>query len=498
MPDSQHARTVAAVDLGSNSFHLLVVRLQQGRLWVLDRLKETVRLAKGLDRHHYLDADAMARGIACLERFGQRLRALDAHSVRAVGTNTLRKARNAETFLQQAQQALGQPIDIIAGREEARLIYLGVAHTLGDDAGRRLVIDIGGGSTEFILGQGFEAAETESLHMGCVSITRDYFASGAITAQAWGQAHTAARLELRSIEQPYRAIGWDAAIGSSGSFLAVEQVLREMGWSHAGITCDGLLQLRDYMLGRGRINRLNMAGLSEDRKPIFIGGVVIVSAAFEALGLTQMTVSDGALREGVVYDLMGRFQHEDVRERTVAGLSRQFAIDAKHADRVAAIAQQLLARVDKDWACCVDAEEMLRWAARLHELGLTIAHNHYHKHGAYILKNADLPGFSRQEQRILATLVHAHRRKVPRKVFKALPEDIRAPLQRLMVLLRLAVLLRRGRSDEPINLADLRTHGMTIAMQFEPGWLDSQPLTRADLEQEQARLTKAGITLEFA
>ncbi|OOG26799.1 exopolyphosphatase [Thioalkalivibrio denitrificans] len=488
---------VAAVDLGSNSFHMIVARVQQGHVHMLDRLRETVRLAAGLDARDNLTEEAMERALGCLERFGQRVRDLPQGAVRAVGTNTLRKARNASEFMARAAAALGHPIEVIGGHEEARLIYLGVSHALADDGGRRLVVDIGGGSTELIIGERFEPLHGESLYMGCVSFSRLYFPQGRITETGWRTADIAARLELQPLERPFRALGWKDALGASGTLLAVERVLRELGWAQGGVTLEGLHRLREAILSAGDVSRLDLSGLSDDRKPVFPGGVAVLLAIFEALGIESMQVSDGALREGLVYDLLGRISHEDVRTRTIEGLMGRFQVDAAHAERVETTARGLLEQVGEDWEMDEDAADTLSWAARLHELGLAIAHAGYHKHGAYLLANADLAGFSRQGQQWLALLVLAHRRKFPVKAIEqTVPRELRPRLTRLAVLLRLAVLFRRSRSDVAPELQSLATGRNSVKLVFAPGWLDAHPLTRADLDRERDFLKVAGMKLK--
>lgn len=496
---TQENSTIAAIDLGSNSFHLIVAQVVDGQIRVLDRLREMVRLGAGLDGDNNLDGVARERAIACLLRFGQRLREMPPGSVRAVGTNTLRKMRDPEAFLLEAAAALGHPIEIIAGREEARLIYLGVSHGLPDSSARRLVIDIGGGSTELILGEQFEPTHMESLHMGCVSSSQAFFASGEIKAKSWQRAVIAARLELQAIEADYRRIGWGEVVGASGTIRTVAEVVRAQGWSDSAITFVALQRLVDTLLAAGHVAKLNLAGLKEERLPVFAGGVAVLYAIFQALGIERMDASEWALREGLLYDQVGRFRHEDVRERTIATLMQTYRVDAAQSQRVEQTAQLLWSLVAKAWQ--LDDEEaqgMLGWAARLHEIGLTIAHNQYHKHAAYLLENSDMPGFSRQEQRQLARLARSHRRKFPAALFKALPQPEGGRALRLAILLRLAVLLRRSRTDYelPSLAIGITERGMTL--RFPEGWLNDHPLTAADLEQESLFLAEAKFALQFS
>ena len=494
----QGAAPVAAVDLGSNSFHMIVARPRDGHFRVLDRLREMVRLAAGLDRENNLSNEARARAIACLERFGQRLREIPPGSVRIVGTNTLRKARNAQSFLEAATVALGHPIDIISGVEEARLIYLGVSHSLPQAAGRRLVVDIGGGSTELIIGEGFEPQHMESLYMGCVSTSREYFPEGATGREAMEAAVLSARVELEPLVAGYRRIGWKEAVGASGTIRAVAAVVRAAGWCEEGIDARALHRLRDVLIDAGDVAKVNLPGLGAERATVFPGGVAVLLALFEDLGIERMRVSDWALREGLLYDLLGRIRHEDVRERTIATLSGRYNLDAKQAVRVEHTAGELLDTVAGSWG--LDDEEsahLIGWAARLCEIGLAIAHSQHHKHGAYILENSDLPGFSRQEQKRLAALVRGHRRKFPQSVFKQLGGERANRARRLCILLRLAVLLHRGRTDTEMPAIALQAEKKSLHLGFPEGWLERHPLTRADLAQEADYLKAAGYRLEF-
>ena len=475
---------IAAIDLGSNSFHMIVARNLDGQLQLRDRLREMVRLAAGLDSSGNLDSAARARALDCLQRFGQRLNGFAPGSIRAVGTNTLRRAR-CPTFIQEAEQALGQPIEIIAGREEARLIYLGVAHGLPDSEGVRLVVDIGGGSTELILGRRFEPLELESLAMGCVSFSERYFAGGKVSAKAMNKAVLAARLELQEIEAEFCELGWELAVGASGTVRAVGEVVRVMGWAEEGITLAALQQLADELVRGGDVYALKLAGLKEERLPVLAGGVAVLLAIFEGLQLERMQVSDSALREGLLYDLLGRIRHEDVRERTIDALSERYRVDRLQAQRVASCAAELLRQVAEDWQL-QDEEDalLLDWAARLHEIGLAIAHSGYQKHGAYLLENSDMPGFSSTEQQRLAVLVRAHRRKLSTALFRGLSEQQQQWQQRLCILLRLAVLLHRSHSTVMLPSIKLRAKAYELELSFPQNWLEEHPLTRADLAKE--------------
>ena len=486
---------IAAVDLGSNSFHMIIARLEGERVSVIDRLREQVQLGAGLDRYKRLTSETRARALACLGRFGQRLRDLPPGSVRAVGTNTLRMARQSEAFLAEAEAALGHPIEVIAGREEARLIYLGVAGSIADDRGQRLVIDIGGGSTEYIIGMRSEPLYRESLFMGCVSFARRFFPKGRISAAAQNRAEIAAKRELQTIQTFYRQMGWNSAIGASGTILAIAKVLEANGWGDGTITRPGLASLRSALLAKSHVEKLDLKGLGRDRAPIFPSGVAILTASFDILGIDRMQVSDGALREGLLYELLGRIRHVDVREATVMGLIERYRIDVAQAERVERTARALFAQLRGGWGLDDDDWQLLHWAARLHEIGLSLAHNQFHRHGAYILTHADLDGFSRQDQQLVAALVRGHRRKFPLLEFRQLPPERHDQAARLTLLLRLAALFNRSRSDQPLPELGVSVARDVVQLRFPDGWLDAHPLTRADLDEERRFVARAGFTL---
>ena len=388
---------------------------------------------------------------------------------------------------------------MIAGREEARLVYLGVAHGLAAGDEPRLVVDIGGGSTEIIIGRGFEAGERESLYMGCVSMSRAYFADGGIDERCLRQAEIAGRLELRPVKAQFDQAGWKTAVGSSGTIRAIRDVVQAAGWSDAGISRESMERLRAALIEAGHIDRLNLEGLSDERKPVFVGGFAVLHAVFKGLDIPRMRVSDEALREGLLYDLAGRIHHKDVRGRTVATLCKRYGIDLAHARRIAATALDYLRQVAGDWGLDDPGyADMLRWAAHLHEVGLVMAHNQYHKHGAYLIANSDLSGFSRQEQSALAALVRGHRRSFPETAFRQLGDQIAEPMRRLCVLLRLAVLVHRNRALSRPRRATLHIGSKgTLKVHFPEGWLDRHALTRADLELEARLLKAAGIRMKF-
>lgn len=487
----QHQPLLAAIDLGSNSFRLQIARVVDDQLYMLDGLREAVRLAAGLDENKHLDQAAQQRGLACLQKFGERLRGLPLEAVRAVGTNSLRVAKNAPEFLKKAEVALGFPIEVIAGREEARLIYMGVAQGLPHSDERRMVMDIGGGSTEFIIGKGLIPTHLESLYMGCVSFSTRYFPDGKVTKANLKQAEIAARNELQTIVADYAQGQWDVAMGSSGSARVICDILELNKLSDVGITRDGLEKLRAHLLKVGDVNKLELLGLKPDRIPVLPGGFAIMYAAFCELGIERMRPAIGALREGVLYDLHGRFTHNDMREATVQQFMRRYHVAPKQGKRVSELAT-LLAQQFLGDAFDEAAMRYLQWAASLHEIGISVAHSGYHKHTSYILANADMPGFSKKEQSRLSLLTLAHRGGLEK-----LRTQLREPQDLALVMaLRLATLFCRNRSG--VKLPEMAGHfsGTKFYLSLQREWLMQNPLTETALQDEAKQWKELGISMQ--
>ncbi len=476
---------LAAVDLGSNSFHMVVGRHAHGQITIVDRLREMVRLAAGLDEHGRLAKEATDRALAALARFGQRLRDMRAEGVRVVGTNTLRKARRKGAFLERARETLGHPIEIISGIEEARLIYAGVTQTMPLEAGRRLVVDIGGGSTECIIGDGYEPRILESLYMGCVALSAQHFPDGRVAAKRFERAVVACEVELEPIQVPFRGIGWEHAVGSSGSVRAVAEAIRELDPTATTITREGLAELTDHLVRSGNVRAAGLNSITDERWPVFPGGLSILTAVFNALGIDSMKVADGALREGLLFDMVGRLTDEDARVRAVRSMAERFHVDLEQAARVEATVIDLLRQVESAWSLTEPlVETALRWAAHLHEIGLDISHSSHHKHAAYLLEHADLQGFPREEQRLLACLVGCQRRKIALERSEELMPPWHGKALFLIVLVRLAVLFHRGRSRVALPPIRLAAEGQSLELRLPRGWLSEHELTRADLVQE--------------
>ena len=489
---------VAAVDLGSNSFHLLIGRVRNTpvgpQITPLDSLKESVRLAAGLSRDKRLDAASQARAIAALSRFGERLRAFHPQHVRVVATNTFRVAKNGADFQKTCEAALGFPIEVIAGREEARLIYNGVAHTLAADGRRRLIIDIGGGSTEFIIGTDYTPELLESVFIGCIRFSRDFFPGGEITRSGFKDAILEARREIQPIAEAYRNLGWDEAIGSSGSAKALADLMPIVGipLDH-GIRLEGLEALRALLTRDGCVNLETMVGLKADRAPVLPGGLAILTAIFEELGIDQMQYSDGALRLGVLYDVLGRGRKDDMRFFTVEQFMSRYSVDKAQAQRVGdlAVAFWLQAGLGTQ----EEREEMailLRWTACLLEIGHSISHNSFHKHSAYIVSNADMPGFSRRDQRIMSNLALGHVGKLSKLqgLMTTRPQWV------ALACLRFAAIFYRNRSVTELPEMSVSADEILIALTIDGGWLATHPLTAYSLQQEASEWRKCGVLLE--
>jgi exopolyphosphatase/guanosine-5'-triphosphate,3'-diphosphate pyrophosphatase len=493
------SEVIAAVDLGSNSFHMIVGELRHGQLIIIDRIRETVRLAEGLSESGDLSADARDRALDCLSRFGERLRDMHAASVRAAGTSTIRRAREDTGFMTEAEAALGHPIEIISGLEEARLIYNGVTHSLPPHEGLRLVLDIGGGSTELILGQGTEPRALESVHLGCVAMTERFFAGGKITRKAFDRARVAARLELRPVKAFFRDADNIESIGTSGTIRSTEHVATELGIIDSHIlTPAAVEELIERVLKFETTSDLELPGLSERRAQVWPGGLAILAELLGVLRVDSLNVSEGALREGLLYDLLGRLHHEDARERSVRAMASRYSVDEEQASRVAATAQMLLAQCAHDWnlndPIC---GRILEWSARLHEIGLDISHDGFQRHGAYIAEHADLPGFPRAEQRFLAFLIGSQRHQINTRFQNMLPRAWRTTALRLAMLLRLAALLNRNRSAIEMPAIGISASENTLTLDFDSDWLEANPLTVADLEREVSYLAAVGYELIF-
>ncbi len=496
----QNGLLLAAVDLGSNSFRLEIGRFDHSRIQRIEYLKETVRQGNGLDADRNLSPDAMQRGWDCLARFGERLANFKDAQVRAVATQTLREARNREEFLAPAKKILGFPIDVISGREEARLIYQGVTQLLPRSDERRLVVDIGGRSTEMILGQGLEPVAMESCRVGSVAWSMRYFPQGQFSARAFKTAEIAAQAVLDETVNTYRSAAWDVAYGSSGTIGAVCEVLMAAGGAPGVVTQGGLDWLLDRLLKAQSADRLKIEGIKDDRRPVIGGGLAVLRAVFDLLGIQQMQAAQGALRHGVLYDLVDTEQHlSDLRSSSVQRLAHNFNTDRLQAERLSKVAQQLfsMAQAGAPDLQSQESQRKLAWAAQLHEIGSQISHSDYHKHGAYILDNTDAPGFAAHELHRLSLLVLGHRGKL--RKLEADFED--QAFVRQLLCLRLAVILCHARRDpdlEGLWLECAAKPARRFALSCRAGWADAFPQSAHLLREEVLAWQKTPWTLDFS
>lgn len=486
---------VAAVDLGSNSFHMVVARHVLGQLRIIDRIKEHVQLADGLDAEKRLSDAAAKRALDCLALFGQRLAYVRPGNVRVVATNTIRTMVDPAPFLERAEATLGHRIDVIAGREEARLIYLGVAHDKPPRKGKRLVIDIGGGSTEFVIGKGFAVIERESLQIGCIANIKRFFPDGKLTPKQWHKAKTQIGVDMQPFLESFRKHGWKEVYGASGTIKALSDMAKVRGLSDGTLNLKILQLLRQELVGFGRIGAIRWPQISASRRKSIAGGLLALEAAFEALGIESLQTSDYALREGALFDILGRNREHDPRLDSVKALQERYSIDVRQAERIEAYALALFDQVRKYWGLSAADREALAWACRLHEIGLTVAHSQHHHHGAYLVANSDISGFSRTEQHLISVLIRNQRRGIHFKSLMTLSEARAVDALRCILLLRLAVLFYRSHSDEKIPKPKLKVERSRLSLVLSKRWLERHPLTRSDLESERAYLKAAGVGL---
>jgi exopolyphosphatase / guanosine-5'-triphosphate,3'-diphosphate pyrophosphatase len=477
---------LAAVDLGSNSFRLEIAAAEGSHLERQGYWKETVRLAAGLGDDQKLTARAIEAACACLARMNERMRGLATEQVRAVGTQTLRQALNSNEFLVEAQAALGYPIEIIAGREEARLVFEGCMHSLPQSARRRLVVDIGGASSEVIVGREFSAEKAESFQVGCVNTTLRYFPDGIIDRNTLKHAIVACAAEFEEAIAQFNSAQWDEAFGSSGTIGAVAAILRAQGWTNGTVTALGLLRLRQALLEFGEVRRVRFDGIKNERAEVLVGGVAVLSAVFETFGLHQMQTAKGALRLGLLHDLLGRRESRDLRDATAERIQERFGVDRAHAEDVARLALAFYAAIAPEAG--EEQRKQLRWAAQLHEVGTALSRNDYHKHSSYLIQHADLAGFSTPDQERVATLALAQRGNL-RKVAAAIADPDLAPG---ILALRLAVVFCHARQPVDLPRWSLRA-GRAIELGVDRGWLDEHPLTRHLLEEEAQSWERVGV-----
>jgi len=491
------SRQIAAVDLGSNSFHMVVAHATDHRIQLIDRIRERVALASGLDSDGILDESAADRGLQCLRRFAERLRDIPSHQVRVVGTNTFRKVRDGGGFLASCNEAMGGPIEILGGAEEARLVFLGIRYDVGETELPLLAIDIGGGSTELAMGAGDAPSIAESVQVGCVALSGGFFKNGKLSRSRLKDATIAAGVELEPIAHLFAGAAADV-VASSGTALAIEEIAEASGWRDAGIDRDVLDRLTKALLDAGHVDDIDLPGLSDGRRPVIAGGLAAMQAAFDAIGIDHLRTSRCALREGVLVDMVGRFTGNDLRDASVDALAARSHVDTAQSERVAETAAQLSAAVDGVWELGENGGRLLRWAATLHEAGLSISHTDYHRHGEYIVANTEMPGFSRTTQETLAGIIRLHRKRISWNRLTEGEDATRELVRDLSLLLRVAVHLHRSRT--PGTIEDLGIAGTPAGLELtlSSDQAARHPLTMADLAGECAQWARMGRRLDIA
>lgn len=497
--EERETRHVAALDMGSNSFHLVVARIVADSVQILHRLKPKVRLADGLDKQGQLSPEAMQRGLDALNLVSESLQGFNPEYVRVVATHALRKASNAKDFIKAAKKVFPFPIEVISGVEEARLIYLGVAHT-NHQENKRLVVDIGGGSTEFIIGEGFEALILRSIQMGCVSYTNKYFKNGELKRKAFDKAITGAQQALELIDKKYKSVGWQACIGTSGTIKVIVELASHLDDTNrdSKVSLSDLYTLMELCCAAGKSESLDIDGLSDDRKPVFAAGLSILIGIFRSLDITEMEFSSSALREGVLYEMEDNLKHQDIRERSAQSLAMRYDVDVAHAKRVFATTINLYQQVKKPWSINQqDFKNILGWAALLHEVGLQINTRGIQRHSSYILNNVDLPGFSQEQQLLLATLARFHRKKIKLAEMPEFTTFQQEQLYKLIAILRIGVLLNIKRQDDILPEIVIKADDSQLYVQFPEGWLNKKPVFSADIESESIYIRELGFELVY-
>lgn len=490
---------VAALDIGSNSFHLVVARIVAGSVQILHRVKQKVRLADGLSLDGELSEEAQQRGLETLATVAESLQDFAPESVRVVATHTLRKATNAKAFLLAAKKVFPFPIEVISGAEEARLIYQGVAHT-NHQTGQRLVVDIGGGSTEFIIGDGFETKILRSLQMGCVSYTNNFFKQGEIKAKYFNKAITSAQQELELIDKKFNQLGWKACIGTSGTIKSIIELASHLDGTNREncVSLSDLNTLMELCCAAGNSKDLKLEGLSDDRRPVFAAGLSILIAVFKSLNITEMAFSSAALREGVLYEMGDQLAQKDISQRSAESLATRYDVDIEQAKRVLNTTMDLYQQVRKSWDISPPKlKNLLGWAALLHEVGLHINTRGIQRHSSYILQNIDLPGFGQEQQSILATLVRFHRKKIRKTEIAEFTLLQQSQVLKLITLLRLGVLLNIKRQDDILPDIKISVEEKKISLTFPNDWLSQKPVFSADLEREVEYLKDIDLKLQY-
>jgi len=486
----------AVIDLGSNSFHMLITRLVADGVQTVDKVKRKVRLASGLDEHNQLNEMAMDRGIECLSFFAERLQDISPNNIRIVATATLRIATNADLFLKRAEQVLGYKVELLSGEQEAELIYLGVAHT-SDNSARRLVLDIGGASTEIVAGVHFDMAKAVSLNMGCVTYNNQFFTDGRLSQAHFLAAISAAKNQLEPLIETYKSLGWEEVVGGSGTMQALAEVL-VFHDKPAIITLTFLHELKDQLIACTTINNITISGLTSERSPVIASGLSILIALFEQFDIHHLQLSSGAIREGLLYEMLPEMRNISIRQRTLASLTQRFHIDTDHAQRVTKQAQHLYQQHGQAWSIAnSNFSSLLNACCTLHEIGLLLAFKKHASHGAYILRHADLPGFDQTERQLMMALVASSKGDIDSKAFAHLAIASQKQAFKLLLIFRLAITLCRRRRDDVLPTYNTKSDGDKFTLTLPKQWLNQHPLLVAELNEESIQLETLGLTIKI-
>ena len=484
----------AVIDLGSNSFHMLVTRLLADSVQTVDKVKRKVRLASGLDSNMRLSEEAILRGLECLSFFAERLQDIPKENIKVVATATLRIATNADDFLSRAEQILQRKVNLLSGIQEAETIYLGVAHTSNSE-GKRLVLDIGGASTELIVGEEFVAKKVQSLNLGCVTFNQQFFADGLLSEANFEQAINAAKVLLAPEIPSYQAIGWQSVLGGSGTMQALSEVLMSR-CKPAIIALDFLYHFKQELIACKAIADINIQGLQAERQPVIASGLAILIALFESLDIEQLQLSSGALREGLLYEMLPDMKNQMIRQRTIHSLAERFHIDQQHSLRIAAQMDLLFDLVATPWQLERDnSYQLLMTACALHQVGLLLAYKYHQQHGAYILQHAELPGFDQADRQLVVALVKSYKADIDVDLLKAQAAVDYSQACYLLVILRLAVILSRRRNDDVLPVFSISIESNVITLEIPSQWLADHPLIKDELLQENIYLSAVNITL---
>ena len=493
MKDNQ---SYAVIDLGSNSFHMMIAQVVAGSVQIIGRVKRKVRLASGLDKDMILSHDAMLRGWECLNLFSERLQDIPADNIKISGTATLRLAKNVDEFLSVAESILGYPVNVISGEQEAQIIYKGVAFTSSSD-NRRLVVDIGGASTELVAGEKHEPKVYKSLNVGCVTYLERYFPNGVLSESNFTAAISAAELEISTVRDLYKDFDWKEEVGASGTVQAIQEISIAQGYDEV-ITLERLVSIMQQTISYGTIDNLSIAGLVQDRKLVFPSGLAILIAIFRQLNLTGMTLAGGALREGQLYSMLPELTKQNVRERTVRSIMTRYHVDVAHAERVADLSLNIAQQASLQWDMeQFHAVDILRAAALVHEVGLQVAYKDQQIHASYLLANSNLPGFTEAQKKLLTAIILNHREDIDKDALSRQTTTSVLLACRLVRILRLAVILSLRRADEVLPQIKVSVEQEKMQLHLPDSWLDQNPLSAAELYQEAKYQAAHGWQLEI-